>query len=56
MTTSADGRDDDVNEVDHFCAQCYGRGVVRIDGRMLVCTCVPWPRTLRSNHDGHDAP
>ncbi len=37
-----------------FCAQCYGRETVRIDGRTIPCTCVSWPRVVsfRGARDG----
>jgi hypothetical protein len=30
-----------------FCAQCYGRGTVRIAGRKVPCTCTAWPLTKK---------
>ncbi|MEY2478482.1 MAG: hypothetical protein QOG87_3797 [Actinomycetota bacterium] len=29
-----------------FCAQCYGRESVWIDGKTVPCTCLTWPRLV----------
>ena len=30
-----------------FCAQCFGKEWVRINGKQVVCTCVTWTSVSR---------